>query len=99
MAVLLSFLLVGGLAWAVMQCIAEFLMIWPISGALGIYVGEFVDKELGIAVGATYWYVIQVLGHSTFVICLLTRTQVHICHVLCRPNRDSLSGGWLLGSC
>ncbi|KAI9685676.1 MAG: hypothetical protein M1822_004236 [Bathelium mastoideum] len=56
MAVLLSFLLVGGLAWAVMQCIAEFLMIWPISGALGIYVSEFVDKELGIAVGVMYWF-------------------------------------------
>ncbi|KAI9653227.1 MAG: hypothetical protein M1821_007658 [Bathelium mastoideum] len=64
MAVLLSFLLVGGLAWAVMQCIAEFLMIWPISGALGIYVSEFVDEELGIAVGVMYWYTIQVLDHS-----------------------------------
>ena len=55
LAVLLSFFVVGALAWAVMQCIAELLCIWPISGALGTYVSEFVDEELGIAVGITYW--------------------------------------------
>ncbi|KAL9096891.1 MAG: hypothetical protein Q9165_000855 [Trypethelium subeluteriae] len=56
LAVILSFFIVGGLACAVMQCIAEFLCIWPISGALGIYVSEFVDEELGIAVGIMYWW-------------------------------------------
>jgi amino acid transporter len=57
LAVLLSFALLGLLAWAVMQCIAEMLCIWPISGALAVYVSEFVDVELGIAVGVAYWYV------------------------------------------
>lgn len=55
LAVLLSFLLVGFLSWAVMQCITEMLCIWPIPGALSVYVSEFVDKELGIAVGCAYW--------------------------------------------
>lgn len=55
LAVLLSFFINGVLAWAVLQCIAEFLCIWPISGALGVYVSEFVDEELGTAVGITYW--------------------------------------------
>lgn len=55
LAVLLSFSLVGVLAWGVMQCIAEMLCIWPISGALTVYVTEFVDVELGIAVGVAYW--------------------------------------------
>ncbi|KAF2627713.1 hypothetical protein BU25DRAFT_341274 [Macroventuria anomochaeta] len=55
-AVLLSFALLGALAWGVMQCIAEMLCIWPISGALNVYVAEFVDAELGIAVGVAYWY-------------------------------------------
>jgi amino acid transporter len=57
LAVLLSFALVGLLTWGVMQCIAEMLCIWPISGALSVYVTEFVDAELGIAVGVAYWYV------------------------------------------
>ncbi|PVH93814.1 hypothetical protein DM02DRAFT_721569 [Periconia macrospinosa] len=55
-AVLLSFSLLGLLAWSVMQCITEMLCIWPISGALNTYVSEFVDAELGIAVGVAYWY-------------------------------------------
>jgi amino acid permease len=56
LAVLLSFLLVGILAWAVMQCITEMLCIWPVPGALSVYVSKFVDEELGIAVGIAYWY-------------------------------------------
>ncbi|KAH8702727.1 amino acid permease-domain-containing protein [Phaeosphaeriaceae sp. PMI808] len=56
LAVLLSFALLGVLAWGVMQCIAEMLCIWPISGALSVYVTEFVDAELGIAVGVAYWF-------------------------------------------
>lgn len=55
-ALLLSFALMGFLAWGVMQCIAELLCIWPISGALSTYVSEFVDAELGIAVGVAYWF-------------------------------------------
>lgn len=55
-AVLLSFALLGLLAWGVMQCVAELLCIWPISGALNTYVSEFVDAELGITVGVAYWY-------------------------------------------
>lgn len=57
LSVLLAFLLPGILAWAVMQCITEMLCIWPIPGALSVYVGQFVDVELGIAVGVTYWFV------------------------------------------
>jgi amino acid transporter len=57
LAVLLSFALLGLLAWAVMQCMAEMISIWPISGALTVFVSEFVDVELGIAVGVAYWCV------------------------------------------
>lgn len=56
LAVVLSFLLVGLLSWSVMQCVSEMLCIWPIPGALSVYVSEFVDVELGIAVGVAYWY-------------------------------------------
>ncbi|KAL2826297.1 amino acid permease-domain-containing protein [Aspergillus cavernicola] len=56
LAALLSFFLVGLLSWAVMQCITEMLCIWPIPGALSVYVSEFVDFELGIAVGIAYWF-------------------------------------------
>ncbi|KAK3341964.1 putative proline-specific permease [Lasiosphaeria hispida] len=60
LAVLLSFLIVGLLAWAVMQCITEMLCIWPIPGAMSVYVSEFVDAELGIAVGVAYWFTYSV---------------------------------------
>jgi amino acid transporter len=52
---LLSFSLLGILAWLVMQCIAEMLCLWPISGGLHEFVAAFVDQEVGIAVGVAYW--------------------------------------------
>ncbi|KAI0126146.1 amino acid transporter [Xylariales sp. AK1849] len=61
LAVLLSFLLLGQLAWAVMQCITEMLCIWPVPGALSVYVSDFVDEELGIAAGIAYWFTYSVL--------------------------------------
>ncbi|RDA86586.1 hypothetical protein CP532_5991 [Ophiocordyceps camponoti-leonardi (nom. inval.)] len=62
----LSFLLSGLLAWAVMQCLTEMLCIWPIPGALSVFVSEFVDCELGVVVGVAYWI------FDGFVIYLLT---------------------------
>lgn len=56
-AVLLSFSIDGLLAWAVMQCIAEMVCLWPIPGALTQYVKVFVDAELGIVTGVVYWFV------------------------------------------
>lgn len=61
-ATLMSFVFDGWLAWAVMQCISEMLCIWPLPGALLVYVSEFVDAELGIAVGVAYWCVEHAQG-------------------------------------
>lgn len=66
LAVVLSFLFIGMLTWGVMQCITEMLCIWPIPGALSVYVSQFVDEELGIAVGVTYWFVYS-MSFSTLV--------------------------------
>ncbi|OGE50939.1 hypothetical protein PENARI_c015G08367 [Penicillium arizonense] len=66
LAVLVSFLVVGLLSWAVMQCITEMLCIWPIPGALSVYVSQFVDEELGITVGITYWFTYS-MSFSTLV--------------------------------
>ncbi|CAJ2504035.1 Uu.00g114290.m01.CDS01 [Anthostomella pinea] len=60
LAVILSFLLLGILAWAVMQCITELLCIWPIPSALAVFVREFVDVELGMTVGIAYWFTYSV---------------------------------------
>jgi amino acid transporter len=57
-AAVVSFLLIGILSWMVMQCITEMLCIWPVPGALSVYVRTFVDEELGIAVGFAYWFAI-----------------------------------------
>ncbi|KAK8115135.1 amino acid permease-domain-containing protein [Apiospora kogelbergensis] len=74
LAVLLSFLLVGLLAFGVMQCITEMLCIWPIPGALPVYVSEFVDEELGIAVGLAYWYTYSV-SFAALVVTTAAETE------------------------
>jgi len=66
LTVLLSFFFVGLLAVAVMQCITEMLCIWPVPGALPLYVSEFVDPELGIAVGVAYFQVTMAPRHPDF---------------------------------
>jgi amino acid transporter len=34
--------------------------MWPVPGALGVYVSTFVDEELGVAVGIAYWFTYSV---------------------------------------
>lgn len=53
-SLVLSFLFVGLVAWAVMQSIAEMTLLRPVSGTLSKHVSEFIDNELGIIVGITY---------------------------------------------
>lgn len=89
LAALLSFLLVGLLAWAVMQTITEMLCIWPIPGALSVYVSEFVDVELGIAVGMAYWYESPLIEHVVSrPISYLPIPKVYLLRLFCRPYRD-----------
>ncbi|PFH62087.1 hypothetical protein XA68_15178 [Ophiocordyceps unilateralis] len=71
----LSFLLPGLLAWAVMQCVTEMLCIWPIPGALSVYVSEFVDVELGIAVGVAYWFTYSV---SFAALIATSAAEIHL---------------------
>ncbi|KAJ8131442.1 hypothetical protein O1611_g2183 [Lasiodiplodia mahajangana] len=54
-AVLVAFILLTLLAWAVMQCVGEMIGRWPVPGALSVFVSNFIDYELGIAVGIMYW--------------------------------------------
>jgi amino acid transporter len=52
---LVAFFFASTVAYAVMQCIAEMICIWPISGALIEFVRVFVDEDLGTVVGIAYW--------------------------------------------
>lgn len=54
-AVPVSFVIVGLSAWAVMQCIAELICIFPIPGALPKIISRLLNKELGVAAGLAYW--------------------------------------------
>ncbi len=100
LAVLLSFVLLGLLAWAVMQCITEMLCIWPIPGALSVYVSEFVDVELGIAVGVAHWYVsYQLINLLLFKQVTILTDQLYIFGLFCSPDfdcsgRDALLDQW-----
>lgn len=39
----------------VMESLAEFVVMWPVSNALVEYVKKFVDRDLAIVVGLAYW--------------------------------------------
>jgi amino acid transporter len=55
-AIIMSFALVGVLALSVMMSIAEMVSIRPmLFGEMSGFVTEFVDVELGVAVGIVYW--------------------------------------------
>lgn len=41
----------------VMECLSEFVVLWPIPNALVEYVRYFVDEDLAIVVGLAYWSV------------------------------------------
>ncbi|KAJ5899208.1 proline-specific permease [Penicillium taxi] len=66
LAVLLSFLIVGLLSWAIMQCISEMACMWPVPGAMSLYVAKFIDPDLGTIVGAAYWFTYTV-GFPTLI--------------------------------
>ncbi|KAI1645506.1 amino acid permease-domain-containing protein [Daldinia loculata] len=74
LAVIISFLLLGILSWLVTQCITELLCIWPVPGAMSVFVREFVDFELGITVGVAYWFTYSV---SFAALIAYTAEEVH----------------------
>lgn len=52
---LIAVVVVGIIASAVMECICELVVLWPIPNAMVEYVKSFVDEDLGVAVGIMYW--------------------------------------------
>lgn len=52
---LIAVFVVGIVAIAVMECICEMVVLWPVPNAMVEYVKAFVDEDLGIAVGIMYW--------------------------------------------
>jgi amino acid transporter len=39
----------------VMECLAEFIVMWPVSNAMIEYVKAFLDRDLAIVIGIAYW--------------------------------------------
>jgi yeast amino acid transporter len=52
---LVAVVVVGTITTAVMECICELDVLWPVPNAMVQYVKAFVDEDLGIAVGIMYW--------------------------------------------
>ena len=52
---LLAFVLVGLVAICVMEGVCEMINLWPISNGMIEFVRNFVDDDLAIVVGFTYW--------------------------------------------
>lgn len=55
-AVVYTYSFLGILAFMVMKNLTTMLKIWPVGGALIVFVEEFVDKEVGKSVAFLYWY-------------------------------------------
>lgn len=54
---LIAFVVVGLVAVCVMEGICEMINLWPISNAMIEFVRAFVDPDLAVVVGFTYWHV------------------------------------------
>jgi amino acid transporter len=52
----IAFVVVGVVAVCVMEGICEMVNLWPVSNAMIEFVQTFVDPDLAIVVGFTYWY-------------------------------------------
>lgn len=55
-AVVYTYSLLGILAFMVMKGLITMLRIWPVGGALIVFVEEFVDKDVAKSVAILYWY-------------------------------------------
>jgi amino acid transporter len=55
---LIAVAVVGVVATAVMEGIAEMIIRWPIPNAMVEFVKSFVDEDLGVAIGIMYWYIV-----------------------------------------
>ena len=49
---------VGINAIFVMEGLSELIVLWPVSNAMVEYVRTFVDEDLALVVGLTYWYLL-----------------------------------------
>lgn len=56
---LIAVAVVGVVATAVMEGIAEMIIRWPIPNAMVEFVKSFVDEDLGVAIGIMYWYIVH----------------------------------------
>ncbi|KAH7120582.1 amino acid permease-domain-containing protein [Dactylonectria macrodidyma] len=54
-AVIYSFAFLGVLTYLVMDCLTTMLRVWPIAGAIVIFIEKFVDKEVAQVVALLYW--------------------------------------------
>lgn len=54
-AVIYAYCFLGGLTLIVMRGLQVMLQIWPIGGALIIFVEKFVDEEVAKSVAVLYW--------------------------------------------
>ncbi|GAB1203789.1 hypothetical protein APSETT445_002429 [Aspergillus pseudonomiae] len=76
----------GLLAWLVMQCIGEFLAIWPVAGALVEFVGTFVDEDLGTTVGIAYCISLSIAAFSFIGVDIAAATALEA-----RPDNKRIS--------
>lgn len=54
-AVIYTYSFLGILAFMVMKGLTTMLRIWPIGGALIVFVEEFVDRDVAKSVAFLYW--------------------------------------------
>lgn len=73
--VLIVWAINGAIAVSVMEGLSEMIELWPISNAMMEFVDKFVDKDLALVVGITYWYLWYFILLSSWLSSLV---QVYI---------------------
>lgn len=54
-AVVYAYVFLGMLSLMIMQGLSTMLQIWPIAGAITLFIEKFVDPEVAVVVTIMYW--------------------------------------------
>ena len=77
---LLAFALVGIITICVMECVSEFIQMFPTPNAIVEFVRIFVDKDLAWVVGLAYWLASLFTSISFYLDGDKVHLHVHFCH-------------------
>lgn len=77
---LLAFTLVGIITICVMECVSEFVQMFPTPNAIVEFVRIFVDEDLAWVVGLAYWLASLLTNLSSYSSGNKVHLHINLCH-------------------